>query len=110
MAKEINNKSTKGTKRELTIHEKRFNLDVAEYLRSQLQGGHIYDILLRCNEIYAESFGYFPETDEVWISKLVLQNLKVLEMIAWEQFPEECTECKEMLMMMSTYELTAVKL
>ena len=94
----------------MTIQEKQFNVRFAEYLKKAIKEPNIFKIMLKANELYAESFGYYPKTDQIWIEKLCFELLQIIEDIAWEQFPLDNEESHDMLAYMSICELSAVKM
>lgn len=95
----------------MTSHQETFNLRFGEYLQTALaKGENIYQIMLNANEIYAMSFGKYPEKDEIWIDALCYQLLKVVEDLAWTQFPCELKEAQDLLWHMSICELNAVRI
>lgn len=95
---------------EMTIQQKVFNGRFAEYLKTVVnRKPSIYKIMLKANELYAMSYGKYPETDEVWVKALCYQLLKVVEDFAWAQFPPEEKEAQDLLCYMSICELDAVR-
>lgn len=97
----------------MTLHQKRFNGEFANWLRNYMETSgrwNIYQIMLKANEIWAESNGHYPEEDEVWIADLCYELLKVVEDIAWDNFDPENRESQDMLAYMCICELTAERI
>lgn len=96
--------------KEMTLHQKRFNGELGIWLKKNLtRTTNVYQIMLKANDIWAESNGHYPEKDEVWIADLCYELLKVIEDLAWLQFDPECKEAQDLLCFMSISELTAPK-
>lgn len=94
---------------EMTIQQRNFNIRFGEYLKKALKNPNIYKIMLKANELYAMSYGHYPETDSVWIGALCYELLTAVEDIAWAQFPSDVEEAQQLLFTMSISELSAIK-
>lgn len=94
----------------MTIQQEAFNGRFAEYLKKVVnRNPNIFKIMLKANELYAMSYGKYPETDNEWIKALCYQLLKVVEDFAWAQFPPENKEAQDLLGYMCICELDAVR-
>ena len=100
-------------KNNMTVHQRNFNMRFGMYLQKLIKSNepiNIYSIMLRANELYAYSYGHYPDRDEDWIKELCYELLKIVEDYAWMQFDNENKECQTLLAYMSICELDAVRL
>lgn len=77
----------------------KFNIEVGEYLKKSFTKHevNIFNIMLTCNDIFAQTYGYYPEEDLEWMKKLTPEFIKLIEDTAWEQFPPEDPETEKYL-------------
>ena len=89
-----------------SIHSCRFNTEFADWLKKNINNVGIFDVMLKANEIYANSWGHYPKDDKEWIDDLCYELLVTVEDKAWLEFPES-EESHNMLTYMSVGELRA---
>lgn len=92
-----------------SIHSCRFNADLAEWLKHNINKVGIFNLMLKANEIYANSWGHYPKDDHEWIDDLCYELLVTIEDKAWLEFPDS-EEAHNMLAYMSVAELSATQI
>lgn len=80
------------TKMNATVKTCIFNANLAIWLKKYLKSKNpsVFKVMLKANELWAESHGHYPERDEDWIKDLCSELNEAISFMASEQMnPEE---------------------